>query len=160
MRRGEHLYKHGMTGTPEHKAWCGMMTRCYWSKPGDHNYALYRGAGVLVTERWHDFTAFLADMGEKPSPKHSLDRYPNPSGNYEPANCRWATSKEQANNWGTRNRRLTFRGETLLLSEWAQRLGMARESLRYRIDSGWPIERALTVPPRLMRSRDTLGRYV
>ena len=81
MKRGENLRKHGLSGTPEHRAWCGMMTRCYWSKPGDRNYDLYRGAGIVVAECWHDFTNFLADMGPKPSSKHSLDRHPIPSGN-------------------------------------------------------------------------------
>ena len=159
MKRGENLRKHGLSGTPEHRAWCGMMTRCYWSKPGDRNYALYRGAGIVVVSRWHDFSAFLADMGLKPSPKHSLDRFPNPIGNYEPGNCRWATAKEQANNWSERNRRITFGGETLLLSEWASRLGLTRESLRDRIKCGWPIDRALTTPPVRRRSRDADGRF-
>src|SRR3972149_3750851 len=103
MRRGENLRKHGLSGTPEHRAWCGMMTRCYWSQPGDRNFALYRGAGIAVAERWHSFLNFLADIGAKPSPKHSLDRFPNPAGDYEPGNVRWATAKEQARNWATRN---------------------------------------------------------
>ena len=145
--RGECLRKHGMSGTPEHRAWCGMMTRCYWSKPGDRNYALYRGAGVVVVERWHDFVNFFADMGAKPSPKHSLDRYPNPRGNYEPGNCRWATAKEQAN------------GERLTVSEWARRLGISRSSLRDRLDAGWSIERALAMPAVRVRTRTQDGRF-
>ncbi len=160
MKRGENLRKHGLTGTPEHRAWCGMMSRCYSARPGDHNYALYRGAGVVVAVRWHDFAAFLADIGAKPSPKHSLDRFPNAAGNYEPGNCRWATAKEQANNWTARNRRLTFNGETLPLAEWATRIGITRESLRDRIGAGWPIDRAITTPPIKNRIRNERGRYV
>lgn len=159
MNRGENLRKHGLSGTPEHRAWCQMMARCYWSKPGDRHFSLYQGAGVSVCERWHDFVNFLADMGQKPSPQHSLDRYPNPAGNYEPGNCRWATAKQQANNWCTRNRRIEYRGEYLLLSEWAARLGIARESLRDRIDAGWPIEKALTTPPHRRRKRMPDGTY-
>lgn len=159
MKRGDNLRKHGLTGTPEHRAWCGMMTRCYWSKPGDHQYALYRGAGIMVEERWHDFTNFLADMGPKPSPKHSLDRFPNAKGNYQPGNVRWATSREQANNWATRNKKYPLNGEFLTLSEWARRLNITRESLRDRINSGWSVERALTIPAIRKRERTAEGRF-
>lgn len=159
MKRGENLRTHGLSGTPEHRAWCGMMTRCYWSKPGDKNYALYKGAGVVVADRWHDFKNFLADIGLKPSPKHSIDRYPNPIGNYEPDNVRWATSKEQCRNWSTRNRRITFGDQTMLLSEWAQQLGLTRESLRDRLDSEWSVEKALTTPPVRRRERMSDGTF-
>lgn len=50
-----------------------------------------------MCERWlgeHGFENFLADMGDRPSPQHSLDRV-DPNGNYEPSNCRWATAAEQ-----------------------------------------------------------------
>jgi hypothetical protein len=159
MKRGENLHKHGMSGTPEHRSWCQMMTRCYWSKPGDRNFALYQGAGVTVCERWHDFGNFFADMGAKPSAQHSLDRFPNAAGHYEPTNCRWATAKQQANNWKTRNRRIEFQGECLPLPEWAARLGISRESLRDRIDSGWSIERALTTAAIRQRERMPNGTF-
>jgi hypothetical protein len=61
------------------------------------NFADYGGRGIEVCERWVDFANFYADMGD-PSPGHSLDRYPNNDGNYEPGNCRWADKKQQANN--------------------------------------------------------------
>lgn len=52
-----------------------------------------------MCERWaNSFTAFLEDMGRKPSPAHSIDRHPNNDGNYEPGNCRWATRVEQMAN--------------------------------------------------------------
>ncbi len=72
MKRGDNLRKQGMSGTPEHRAWCGMMTRCYWAKPCDRNYALYRGSGIIVVERWHDFINFLSDMvGQGRKMEHS-----------------------------------------------------------------------------------------
>jgi hypothetical protein len=159
MKRGENLRKHGLTGTPEHRAWCSMMARCYWSKAGDRNYALYRGAGVSVCDRWHAFENFLADMGTKPSPKHSLDRYPNAAGNYGPGNCRWATAKQQARNWKTRNVLFEHAGEALTLSEWAERLGISRGSLRDRINSGWSLARALTTGPIRNRERMADGSF-
>lgn len=158
-KRGEGLRKHGLSGTPEHRAWCGMMTRCYWSKPGDRNYDLYRAAGVTVVERWHDFVAFLADVGRKPTPEHSLDRHPNARGNYELGNVRWATSKEQARSWATRNRILELNGESLPLSAWAEKLGVHRETIRDRLACGWSVEKTLRTPTIKSRTRQADGTF-
>lgn len=74
-----------------------MIQRCT-----DKNFARfadYGGRKIQVCARWRNsFTAFLADMGRKPSPMHSLDRFPNNDGDYEPGNCRWATPREQRAN--------------------------------------------------------------
>jgi hypothetical protein len=71
-----------------------MRKRCH--NPNQDNYAYYGGRGITVCERWDDFAAFLADMGERP-PGMSLDRVNNDHG-YSAANCRWATRTEQAHN--------------------------------------------------------------
>ena len=82
--------------TPEYAAWQGMRARCHRKTHAD--YQEYGGRGIVVCERWlGSFSAFLADVGLRPSPRHSLDRRNN-DGNYEPGNVRWATAKEQANN--------------------------------------------------------------
>jgi hypothetical protein len=72
-----------------------MRTRCNNPKPADFKY--YKGRGVKVCERWDHFENFFADMGPKPSARHTIDRI-NPDGDYEPLNCRWATWKEQRHN--------------------------------------------------------------
>lgn len=92
--------KHGETiggvVSSEYSIWSNMKVRCY--NPKADSYPHYGGRGVTVCDRWlHSFTNFLADMGRKPSAKHSIDRTDN-NGNYEPGNCRWATSLEQLGN--------------------------------------------------------------
>ncbi len=144
------------THPAEYRAWSCMRTRCRNPKSAD--WKLYGGRGIICCARWDSFANFFADMGPKPSSSHSLDRK-NSNGNYEPDNCRWATPKEQANNWANRNRRVSFNGETLSLPDWAGRLGLTRESLRDRLDSGWTVEKALSTPAIRKRSRDSEGRF-
>lgn len=87
---------HGMHGTPEYKSWRAMIQRCEWQMGKD--WHLYGGRGISVCKKWREsFAAFFADMGKRPSLKHSLDRI-DVNGHYEPGNCRWASTVEQALN--------------------------------------------------------------
>ena len=90
--------KHGCASKPrttEYVAWQAMFVRCR-AKTG-RNYEIYAARGITVCERWNEFSAFLSDMGKKPSTKHSLDRINNARG-YAPENCRWATAAQQQQN--------------------------------------------------------------
>lgn len=95
----------------EYTAWQNMRLRCNYV--GHPSYAEYGGRGISVYPAWDTleggFERFLAYMGNAPSPSHSLDRWPNNDGNYEPGNVRWATGKEQRSN--QRPRRYKSRGE-------------------------------------------------
>jgi hypothetical protein len=95
----EYYRKHGHNGlkgqSPTYKSWDNMISRC--TRPSHGSYPAYGGSGITVCHRWCTFANFLADMGERPSLHHSIDRI-NGSKGYEPGNCRWATRIEQARN--------------------------------------------------------------
>jgi hypothetical protein len=120
-----------------------MILRC--TDPTHKSFKDYGGRGIKVCERWLKFENFLADVGLRPSPLHSIDRFPNNNGNYEPGNVRWATDTEQQNN--RRNNRLVeWNGETHTIAEWAALRGLNHGALLKRIDAGWDPERAMTLP--------------
>ncbi len=148
--------KHGMADTPEHNIWRLMKVRCLNKRHWAYRY--YGGRGVKVCRRWLDsFTNFYEDMGPRPSPNHTLDRYPDTAGDYEPANCRWATWEQQQNN-RRNNRRLTHGGVTKNLAEWGRATGLDPTLIRHRIDRrGWPVGAALTTPAADRRRLLTLG---
>ena len=131
--------------SPEYQAWQDMLARC--ERPNHPKFRIYGERGIRVCKRWREsFADFLSDVGKRPSPNHSLDRYPDNDGNYEPGNCRWAIPKEQARNRRT-TKLLTLQGETLPLATWAERLGMSRITLQQRVYIlGWSDEKALTTP--------------
>lgn len=122
--------KHGKTNSPEYKIWSGMKTRC-----SDLSNEKYGGRGIFVCERWiNSFENFIADMGQRPSSKHSIERINN-NGNYEPTNCRWATDIEQA--WNRRNtRKDIFDGKIYSLKEISELTQIPKSLIIFRFASG------------------------
>jgi hypothetical protein len=127
---------HGMSYAPEFIAWQGMKQRCYYEK---HNsYKDYGGRGIAVCERWHVFENFYEDMGERPSPDHSIERI-DVNGNYEPGNCKWVTWVEQIRN--RRNTvRINYAGESRVLVEVCNELGFPYAIALSRLKSGIAID--------------------
>ena len=137
--------RHGRSRTTEHHIWANILYRC--QKETSRQYPDYGGRGIKVCERWQGedgFINFLADMGPRPSPQHTIDRINN-DGNYEPGNCRWATKKEQA-----RNRRdnliLEYRGKRKTMIEWCEIKGINKITLWGRLAKGWSVDDALDTP--------------
>lgn len=135
--------KHGMKHTSTYTTWCQMKARCH--SPSSTSYANYGAKGISVCSRWREsFENFLEDMGEKPANSHSIERIDNKKG-YFPENCRWATSAEQNRNY-SRNVVIEHNGQKQCLSDWAVQLGIKKHTLRYRLNAGWDISDAFSLP--------------
>ena len=138
-------YSHGMSKTPEYQAWNNMKNRCF--NPNHKAYSDYGGRGIAVCDRWkNSFENFLADMGTKPSTKHSIDRINN-DGDYSPKNCRWATKAEQQNNQRS-NRLITIACVTLNIAQWTKEMGFGRNVIWDRLNLGWSEFDAVITPVR------------
>ena len=124
---------HGMSHTPEYKVWDGMRERC--RNPKNRKYPIYGGRGIQVCDRWiSSFQNFIMDMGNRPGPKHSLERRDG-NGNYEPSNCVWATATEQNNNRSS-NRHLFVDGKKLTVAQASKLTGISHATILGRLDSG------------------------
>lgn len=151
---GERSVKHGHSRQgnrrPEYGVWLTMRNRC--SNPKVEKYPLYGGRGIKVCNRWlgeDGYANFIADMG--PRPKGCSIERDDPNGDYEPQNCRWASPKEQANNT-RRNHVIEWKGESLTVAQWSERIGIAGTTILFRLKKGWTVEEALTRPLRKVKS--------
>lgn len=116
-------YPIGTTTTKEYKAWSLIKDRCY--NPKNEYWDDYGGRGIKMCDRWrYSFSNFFEDMGFAPTPKHTIDRFPDNDGNYELGNCRWATQKQQSLN-RRNNKIIEYNGVKKCLSEWCELFGVS-----------------------------------
>jgi len=135
--------RHGMNDHPLYARWAGMIARC--ENPKHKDFHSYGGRNIRVCERWrHSFKTFVDDMGNPPTPKHTIERKDS-NGNYAPENCIWATLTQQARNT-RQNHLITIDGVTLCMSEWAERMGVKRSMIKCRIKAGWNPQMAVLLP--------------
>jgi hypothetical protein len=119
----EAITKHGMHKTSEYHAWNRMKQRCL--NPQEPHYHNYGGRGITLCKRWEEsFDNFIADVGRKPTPRHSIDRIDN-NGNYEPSNVKWSTQTQQC-----RNKRISKYNKTGCSGVWFnKRIGKFESSI-------------------------------
>ncbi|HSW35847.1 MAG TPA: hypothetical protein VLH18_04500 [Candidatus Limnocylindrales bacterium] len=134
---------HGKSKTPLYSVWNSMKGRCY--NPSDAGFRDYGGRGITVCGEWQEFEPFM-EWALKSGYRKGLtiERVDN-NGNYEPQNCKWIPRSEQSANRRT-NRYLKFRGNLKTMAQWSRDLGINYDTLKDRLNNGWPVERALTVP--------------
>lgn len=124
--------KHGMTGTRIYNIWKDMKKRCYCKSRKD--YSRYGGRGITVCKEWQEFIPFYNwAMNNGYTDNLTIDRI-DVNGNYEPSNCRWVTTKEQANN-KRNNHFVAFNGETMTIAQCGKKIGMCENTIRKRIKS-------------------------
>jgi hypothetical protein len=143
---------HGLTGSPEYEIYRGMRMRCL--NPNVKSYPRYGGRGITICERWlhgegglSGAECFVADMGSRPSPDHSIERR-NVNGPYSPDNCLWADRSTQAKNTSV-TPHVTYNGRTASVHEWEVITGIPATQIAKRLGRGWSPERALTQPMRV-----------
>lgn len=151
MKRGKN---HGLSRTKVYRTWRHIKSRCF--NPNVERFKNYGGRGIKMCEKWaNDFFSFLMDIGEPPSPKHTIDRIDN-NGNYEPGNCRWVLDTVQRYN-RTNNRRITVDGKTKTLTEWCKESGLDPDTAARRIDVyGWDEKSAVTFPVQKLRRKNNV----
>lgn len=149
--RTKHGYWSGNVSAPEYSAWCLARTRCH--NANNQAFKDYGARGITMCDRWRSgegeqsgFECFIADMGDRPSPLHSLDRIDNSKG-YEPGNCRWATKSEQQRNTRS-NRIVALNGQEMCVAEAIEAAGSVIEidSVVKRLNRGWSVEDAVSTP--------------
>ena len=140
----------------------GEMTKLYgvWSKMKDRclnhaskDYRHYGGRGISIFYGWMKYENFHKWAHDNGYAEHlTIERIRN-NGDYEPANCRWATRKEQSRNKDN-NKIITFKGQAMTVIQWAEKLSIKRFTLYARFNNGWSVERALTTPTRKLTHKE------
>ena len=118
-----------------------MKDRCF--NPKNIHYSYYGGRGITVCNEWKnsfkEFYTWANTHGY--ADDLSIDRI-NKDGNYTPENCRWANAKTQSNNTSN-NKFITYKGVTKTIGQWANEIGVSWDTLAWRIEKGWSLDKAL-----------------
>jgi len=147
------LTKHNMSNTRIYNIWHTMIQRCYYLK--HKSYRNYGGRGITVCDEWqgkHGAENFINwAMVNGYADSLTIDRIDNDKG-YSPDNCRWVTMKVQENNT-RRNHYITYKGKTQTIAQWADEIGISKDTLYTRFKNGWTVERTFTTPKKCYKKR-------
>lgn len=135
---------HGDSSAPEYRVWANMLRRC--QDQNNPNYKHYGERGIQVCPQWQTYEGFIADMGYRPSPDHSIERR-DVNGNYEPDNCHWATIDVQNSN-RTNSVIHTVNGQRMTNSEVARLIGITPTAVAQRLARGLTIEEVVAAGKR------------
>jgi len=146
--RIKHGHLEGNKQSLTYRSWTSMKSRC--NNPNDPSYKDYGKRGITVCSRWlnkkNGFENFFKDMGKRPGKEYSIDRINNNLGYYK-ENCRWATKKQQGRNTRS-NRLILYNDKNQCMSALEEEYNIKHSTLQQRLNNGWSIKRALTIPVR------------
>lgn len=144
--------KHGKRKTRLYTIFATMKQRCY--DKNNPNYKNYGARNIKICDDWlNDFMQFYKwAISNGYTDKLTIERI-NVNGNYEPKNCKWIPPELQAQN-RTTNIRITFNGETDILSNWCKNLGLNYKTIHERLRKGWKVDKAFKTK---IRKRKTGG---
>lgn len=122
LKTKERMTKHGQKQTRLYNIWCSMKERC--NNPNSQAYKDYGGRGISICKDWQDdyMNFYNWSINNGYDKKLTIDRI-DVNGNYEPLNCRWATTDEQCNN-RRNNIKITYNGKTQTLFQWCEEYGL------------------------------------
>lgn len=130
--------------SPEYRCWIDIKSRC--QNPSHKMYPYYGGRGIKICVQWQNsFETFFSVVGPRPTPLHTIDRFPDNDGNYEPGNVRWATRQQQIDNRRT-TRIVIVDGQNMSLTQACANLNVSRKMVSARLERGWPAAKALSTP--------------
>lgn len=142
-RRSDTKMKYDTKNNRMYSIWRGMKERCH--NKHHRSYAKYGGRGIKVCDEWLDFAAFQKwALFNGYSDELSIDRIDN-DGNYCPANCRWATDIDQANN-KSQSKIIEYQGQSMTLAQWCRLLSLPYLPIYQRLYRGWTFEKAIKMP--------------
>jgi hypothetical protein len=150
--------KHGYAGKERlYDIWKNMRRRCY--DKNNNRYQNYGGRGISICSEWSSYLTFRTwAMSHGYRDDLTIDRI-DVNGNYCPENCRWATMGEQMNNM-TKNRMISYCGETMSMSMWAERFGISYGTMNHRVQRGWSMEKIELTPERKRHESKTVSERV
>lgn len=139
---GKFQKKHGLSKSKLYHVWLSMRERC--TKQGHKSYKNYGAKGIKVCKEWDSSFERFLDFANSNGYKEGLtiDRVDTALG-YSPDNCRFITTREQNRNY-SRNHMITYKGETMCLSDMADKYGVHRATVLFRIKSGKTLDEAFS----------------
>ena len=143
---------HHLANTSIYNVYLTIKARCFNSS--NKSFKDYGGRGITVCDEWkNDFKAFYDwAMANGYKEGLSIDRI-DVNGNYEPDNCRWSNRKVQARN-KRNNHLIEFHNEIKCLMEWCEIYKINRKTVKNRLERGWKLGEALTIPPRKIKGKN------
>lgn len=135
---------HGMTGTRQYYSWASMVQR---SREGSSiQKAAPSYVGVQRDPKWDTFEGFWEDMGPTYFDGAVLSRVGD-TGDYTMDNCVWVSRGKNARQARENSGRMRKTSWGTFVVDEARSHGILARTVLLRIQRGWFVDDACTIPP-------------